>query len=99
MFIRVDLPDPLGPIMATNSPFSIVKLRSSSATVVASPTPNSLLNPKISMTGCITFIIGVIANRGQLFFHNGWRFGTIQGYGEVAEWPKAHAWKACMVAR
>ena len=39
MFIAVDLPDPDGPMIATNSPAAIWKDTSSSARTSASPVP------------------------------------------------------------
>jgi hypothetical protein len=39
MFMQVDLPEPDGPITATNSPFSIVRSIPASAATAASPAP------------------------------------------------------------
>ena len=39
MFIAVDLPEPDGPMMATNSPRSIDRLTPASALTRASPSP------------------------------------------------------------
>ena len=54
MFIAVDLPDPLGPMMATNSPADMLRLMSLSAISSASPVPYRLETPMSLMRGSLT---------------------------------------------
>ena len=51
MLIRVLLPDPLGPINATNSPGSIDRLTPLSASTAKSPVPNCFVRLRVSMMG------------------------------------------------
>ncbi len=51
MFIAVDLPEPLGPMMATNSPSSTRRLTSASARTSAAPSPYVRVTPENSIRG------------------------------------------------
>ena len=51
MFIAVDLPDPLGPIMATNSPLVMVRSTPPNARTSASPDPYTLVTPDSRIKG------------------------------------------------
>src|SRR5690606_31186071 len=51
MFIRVDLPEPEAPMMATISPRSMTRSMSSSTAMVSSPAGNSRRSPRSSSNG------------------------------------------------
>src|SRR5690606_29999937 len=54
MFIRVDLPEPEAPMMATISPRSMTRSMSSSTAMVSSPAGNSRRRPRSSRRGAPT---------------------------------------------
>ena len=51
MLMKVDLPDPDGPMMATSSPASMVRETSRSAWTTWAPTRSSFESARVSMTG------------------------------------------------
>ena len=51
MFIQVLLPDPLGPITATNSPGKTRRATPRRASMAALPVPYTLVTPLSSMSG------------------------------------------------
>ncbi len=54
MFIAVDLPEPLGPMTATNSPSATCRSTRSSACTAAWPVPYTFVTSENSMTGAMT---------------------------------------------
>src|SRR6185369_7502787 len=51
MFIRVDLPDPDGPVIATSSPASIASVASRNASTVAAPSAYRRVSATVSISG------------------------------------------------
>ncbi len=56
MCIRVDLPEPDAPMIATYSPAWITKLTSRRARTTVSPSPYTFETRSIAMTGTVSFI-------------------------------------------
>ena len=112
MLSRVVLPQPLGPMIAMNSPFSIVRSRPSSTVCSASPIPYLLVRPCNAITGgvVVAFITSIIERCSTdtqavgiclLYNSDKIEFDAVRPFrrGEVSEWLKEHAWKACVRQR
>ena len=61
MFIAVDLPEPLGPMMATNSPAVMSRSMPFSASSSAAPLPYTLVTPRRRISGVPAATAGVRA--------------------------------------
>jgi hypothetical protein len=99
-FISVLLPQPLGPITATNSPLSIFKLTSSSARLVASPKPYSLLTSCSSIKAIYIHSLTLYLQSLQYLFVVILRYNfkviAFNVHGGMQERFNWHAWKACV---
>ena len=67
MCMSVDLPDPDGPVTATNSPFSTSRSAPRRARTMTSPTVYGLTRFRTEMTGGMLFVFfATLAVSGQL---------------------------------
>src|SRR5581483_10142877 len=65
MFIAVDLPEPLGPMIATNSPSSMVRSTPRSASTAAAPRPYVLWSASRRMRPAMAIGSGRVAGVGD----------------------------------
>lgn len=66
MLSRVVLPQPLGPIIAINSPFSIIRSSPSRTVCSASPNPYLFTRPERAITGGTESVAIALYYRGEL---------------------------------